>query len=90
MKIKKELNYPIRVKAVMDEDGNLNLNLTAVAPYGDRTVTATIETFSEETMQKVAEVLMDVITQEGERVVRLAEHEAITASAKAIALGEAV
>lgn len=90
MKVSKELNYPIKVKAVLDEDGNLDIALTAVAPYGNRTVTATINTFSEEIVQKVSEVLMDVIVREGGRVVQLAEHEAITAQAKAIALGEVI
>lgn len=90
MKIKKELNFPVKVKAVLDEEGNLSLNVVATAPYGNRTASATLDTFPEDVQQAVSVALMDVLTKYAEQAVLLAEQEAVTAHSKAIALGEAV
>ena len=90
MKITKEIEYQVIVKAVLDEAGNLALSLHSTAPYGNRTVTAVIETFSEKTTEKIKTALGAVLTEYGEQAVLLAERAAAEAYTKAVALGEEI
>lgn len=90
MQVTKVIDSVVRVKAIYTEDGKLALAVTATAPYGNRTVTSTIDTFSQEIIDEVSAVLANVLETEGQRAVLLAEQEAVIARTKALALGEAV
>lgn len=90
MKITKELDFQVVLKAVLDENDNLALSLHSTAPYGNRTATAVLETFSEKTVKEVKAVLKGVLAQYGEQAVLLAERAAAEAHTKAVALGEEI
>lgn len=90
MKVTKEIDYQVSLKAILNEDGGLRLSISAVAPYGNRTATASIDDFSEETLATVQRVLGKVLEEEGQRAVLLAEKAAATSHAAAIAMGEEI
>lgn len=90
MKVTKELEYKVSVRATLDDEGNLRLGVSANAPYGNRTATATVNKFSKADMDAVKEVLEGIITRYAQKAVTLAEHGAAQARIVAANLGEEI
>lgn len=90
MKVTKEIDYKVRIKAVLDEDGQMQVSLVAIAPYGSRTATATVTDFQEELLVPIQKALSKLLQAEGPRAVVLAEQAAATSHAVAIARGETI
>lgn len=90
MKIKKEVEYQVSLKAILRDDGELSLSLSVAAPYGNRTATATVDTFSDVTLKKVKAVMKEVLQEEVSRVVGLAEHAAAQSMIAAVNMGEEI
>jgi len=84
MIVSTEVNYEIAVKATLREDG-LSLAVSASAPYGERTATATVDTFSDEVVTAVRDALQAAIDEKLNDAVsaaRLAAMEAHLVAAK--------
>lgn len=90
MKVTKELEYAVTIKAVLDEEGQLRVSLIAVAPYGNRTATATVDDFPEDTLAPIKRALEKVLHSQGQRAVLAAERAASVSHAVAIAKGEEI
>jgi len=91
MKITKEVNYDIGVKAVL-RNGALSLSLTAAAPYGtggnERTATATITAFSPEVQEQVIAALEAVQEEKLSQALVAAEKGAAESLVAAVRKGE--
>lgn len=90
MKVVKEIDYQVHIKASLTEDGMLSVSVVAVAPYGNRTASATVTEFQEETLAPIQKALAKLLHAEGPRAVMLAEQAAATSYAVAAAMGEEV
>lgn len=91
MKMVKEVNYDLTVKAVM-RNGELSLSLTAAAPYGsgdnERTASATVTEFSEEILAQVQEVLEAAQEEKLGQALTKAEQNAAVSLVAAVRKGE--
>lgn len=90
MKVTKEIDYQVHVRASLDEDGKLQVSVVAVAPYGNRTAAATVTDFDEDTLAPLQRALTKILHAEGPRAVILAERAAATSHAVAVAMGEEI
>lgn len=90
MKITKELDFPLTVKATLRDDGEVALTLSAVAPYGNRTATATLDKFPDETLEKIRTALQRVIKEYASQVVFMAEQAAAVSMIAAVNMGEEI
>lgn len=90
MKVIKEIDYKVSIRAALNEDGELRVSLIATAPYGNRSATATVTEFQEETLAPIQKALAKILHAEGPRAVIAAEHAAAISHAVAVAKGEEI
>lgn len=90
MKLTKEVNYKVSIKANLSDEGDLSVVLYASVPYGKREATATLNDFQPETLEKIRNVLEKVLKQEASRVIDLAENSAAQSRIAAVNLGEEI
>ncbi len=90
MKVTKQVDYPLVVKAVLRDDGEVQLSLSATAPYGNRTATATLDKFPKDLLQEVKVLLQRVIEDYASEAVTLAEQAAAVSMIAAVNLGEEI
>lgn len=90
MKLTREVEYKVLVKAILDDENNLKVSLSASAPYGKRTATATLDTFDEKLVEPIREALQKLVDAYAQQVAGLAENAAAQARSVAIHLGEEI
>lgn len=90
MKLTVEKEYGVSIKATLRDTGEFSLALSVSAPYGNRTATATIDTFPEEITEQVKELLQEIIESEAARGIGLAENAAAQSRIAAINMGEEI
>ena len=90
MKVTKQVDYPLVVKATLRDDGEVQLSLSATVPYGNRTATGTLDKFPKELLKEVKVLLRQVIENHAGKAVTLAEQAAAVSMIAAINLGEKV
>jgi len=90
MKVTKEIDYKVSIKATLNEEGELRVSLVGAAPYGNRTATATVIQFEEDILAPLQRVLAKILHAEGPRAVLLAEQAAASAYAYAVSQGEEI
>lgn len=91
MKVVKQIDINLTLKAVYNGDEKeLQLGLSASAPYGKRTATITWTDFPDDVRERVRGVLADILEAYSEPAAEMAEHAAAEARMAAYNLGEAV
>lgn len=89
MKLVKEVEYTVSIKATLNEQGELKIALSATAPYGSRTATATVDGgFSEDVQEQVKTALEAALEERVQTALALADDHASAARVAAVALGE--
>ncbi len=88
MQITKTVNYKVRIKAILDDDGELKLSLSVRAPFLDREATASLQDFSTDVKEKVKAALEEALESGIEKAILLADIAASESLRAAVRRGE--
>ena len=90
MKITKEVEIGLQLKAILNDSGELKMSLTATAPYGERTASASLTDFPAKTREAVSKALGAVLNEYAKQAAGLAENAAAEARVAAVRMNEEV
>lgn len=90
MKVKVNVEADVYIKASL-KGKDLEVQVVAAAPYGDRTATHTQTTgFNKEDLSQLKELLNKLLESQAEQAVKTAHRMAMQAESYAVSKGEAV